>query len=179
MNDELQTLPDYLAPRLALVLVGINPSRYSAEVERYFANPRNRFWRAFNAAGLTPEPLSAETDYRVLEFGIGFTDLVKRPTSGISELRPEEYRQGAAMLREKLDRYQPRIVCFNGITAFSRYLQHTEGGRQRVSLGVQDRVIGGSRVFVAPNPSPANAAFSLDALVCWYRKLKELRDGLP
>ena len=46
-------------------------------------------------------------------------------------------------------------------------------------LGLQTHVIGGSRVFVAPNPSPANAAFSLDTLVCWYRKLKELRDGLP
>ena len=96
MDDELQTLPDYLAPGLALVLVGINPSRYSAQVGHYFANPRNRFWRAFNAAGLTPEPLSAETDHRALEFGIGFTDLVKRPTPGMSELRPEEYRQGAA-----------------------------------------------------------------------------------
>lgn len=178
MDDNLQTLPDYLAPGLALVLVGINPSRYSAEVGRYFANPRNRFWRAFNAAGLTPEPLSAETDHRALEFGIGFTDLVKRPTPGIAELRPEEYRQGAALLREKLDCYRPRIVCFNGITAFDRYLRHTEGGRQRVALGLQPHTIGESLVFVAPNPSPANAAFSLDALVCWYRKLKELRDGL-
>ena len=104
---------------------------------------------------------------------------MKRPTPGISELRPEEYRQGAALLREKLDRYRPKIVCFNGLTAFGRYLQHTEGGRQRASLGLQAHTIGGSRVFVAPNPSPANAAFSLDALVCWYRKLKELRDGLP
>ncbi len=178
MDDELQTLPDYLAPGLAVVLVGINPSRYSAEVGRYFANPRNRFWRAFNAARLTPEPLSAETDYRALEFGIGFTDLVKRPTPGISELRPEEYRQGAPLLREKLERYRPKIVCFNGITAFDRYLRHTEGRRQRVALGVQAHTIGESRVFVAPNPSPANAAFSLDALVCWYRKLKELRDGI-
>ena len=26
----------------------------------------------------------------------------------------------------------------------------------------------------APNPSPANAAFSLDDLVAWYRRLAEL-----
>ena len=45
-------------------------------------------------------------------------------------------------------------------------------------LGLQGRTIGGARVFVIPNPSPANAQYSLDDLVGWYRKLAEFRSEL-
>ncbi|SVD05925.1 uncharacterized protein METZ01_LOCUS358779, partial [marine metagenome] len=83
----METLPDYLLPNLSLILVGLNPSISSAQTGHYFANPRNRFWPAFNAAEMTPEPITAETDYRVLEFDIGMTDIVKRPTSGVSNLK--------------------------------------------------------------------------------------------
>ena len=38
----MKTLPDYLAPGLDIVFVGINPGRYSAEVGHYFATSRNR-----------------------------------------------------------------------------------------------------------------------------------------
>jgi len=38
--------------------------------------------------------------------------------------------------------------------------------------------IGDSRVFVTPNPSPANAAFSLEDLTDWYARLARLRESL-
>ena len=98
----METLPDHLRPGLDIVLVGLNPSIPSARTGRYFANPRNRFWRAFNAAGLTPEPLGPETDHRMLEFGIGMTDVVKRPTAGVGDLKAADFRDGAAALRERL-----------------------------------------------------------------------------
>jgi len=41
---------------------------------------------------------------------------------------------------------------------------------------LQPERIGDARVFVTPNPSPANAAFSLAVLTDWYRKLAALRD---
>ena len=98
----METLPDYLRPGLDIVLVGLNPSIPSAQTGRYFANPRNRFWRAFNAAGLTPEALGPETDHRMLEFGIGMTDVVKLPTAGVGDLKAADFREGAAALRERL-----------------------------------------------------------------------------
>ncbi|MDE2900617.1 MAG: hypothetical protein OXN15_06290, partial [Chloroflexota bacterium] len=52
------------------------------------------------------------------------------------------------------------------------------GRRDRVALGLQEWRIGESAVFVTPNPSPANASFSLEALTAWYSRLKELRDRL-
>ncbi len=173
----MQTLPDYLADGLDIVFVGLNPWHYSVQVGHYFATPRNRFWTALNLSGLVPEPMTAEDDLRILEHGIGFTDVVKRPTGGASELRAADFRRWAPVLRGKLERHAPRIVCFHGTTAYRGYLKYAETSARRPALGEQPDAIGSSRVFVVPNPSPANAAWSLDDLVEWYRRLRALRDG--
>ena len=174
----MKTLPDYLAPGLDVVFVGINPGAHSAEVGHYFATPANRFWPAVNRSGLFPEPLTAEDDHRVLEFGVGLTDVVKRPSNRASKLRAADYRQWAPVLRDKLERFAPSIVCFHGVTAYRNYLKYAEGVDARPDLGLQDRLLGASRIFVVPNPSPANAVYSVDDLTAWYRGLEELRAGL-
>ena len=172
----LNTLPDYLEPDLDLVLVGLNPSLYSVEVGHYFATTRNRFWRAINLSGLLTEPLDSSTDYRMLEQGIGMTDVVKRPTAGASDLRAADYREWAPILKEKIERFKPLIVCFHGAVAYRNYLRYAEGVRvSSIELGLQPHAIGLSQVFVVPNPSPANATYSLDALVGWYQALRVLR----
>ena len=173
----MKTLPDYLAAGLDIVFVGINPGAHSAEVGHYFATPANRFWPAVNRSGLFPEPLTAQDDHRVLDFGIGLTDVVKRPSSSASRLRAADYRRWAPVLREKLERFMPSIVCFHGVTGYRGYLKYAEGVDTRPELGLQHRPIGVSKVFVVPNPSPANAVYSVDDLTAWYRRLKDLRDG--
>ncbi len=178
----MDTLPDYLKDGLDIVFVGINPSGYSARVGHYFANPRNRFWSAFNRSGLveaelSPE-LSANLDHTLLDQGIGFTDLVKRATGQASQLASDDYRQGAPVLKEKLERYQPLIVCFHGMTSYRPYIRFAEGITDKATLGLQGLTIGRSIVFVAPNPSPANAKFSVEDLTGWFVKLRELRDEL-
>ena len=175
----MNTLPDYLKEGLDIVLVGLNPSLYSVEVGHYFATPRNRFWRAINRSGLLAKPLDANTDYKMPEQGIGMTDIVKRPTRGASDLRAADYREWAPVLKEKLERFQPLIVCFHGAVAYRNYLRHADDTKvSSIELGLQSHTIGRSRVFVVPNPSPANAAYSLDTLVGWYEALRDLRDDL-
>ena len=173
------SLPDYLAPGLALVFVGINPGLHSARVGHYFATPANRFWRAFNMAFLIEGDYGPEDDHRLLQHGIGFTDVVKRSTAGAAQLTARDFRHGVPLLREKLIRYQPKVVCFHGVTAYSNYLRFAEGEQAHPELGLQPDTIGRSLVFVVPNPSPANAAFSLPVLVEWYVRLKELTLGKP
>ena len=172
----MKTLPDYLTPGLDVVFVGLNPGLYSVEVGHYFASPRNRFWPAINRSGLLTEPLDASDDSKMLEQGLGFTDVVKRPSSGASDLRASDYRRWAPVLRQKLERFQPRIVCFHGAVAYRNFLRYGCDVDERPELGLQARIIGRSIVFLVPNPSPANAAYSLDTLVHWYRRLKELRE---
>ena len=93
-----ETLPDYLRPGLDIVSIGLNPSLPSVRAGFYFANPRNRFWRAVNASGLLQAPVQPGVEGMRILFerdGIGFTDVVKRPTAGGSELRAADYRGSA------------------------------------------------------------------------------------
>lgn len=172
---KMNTLPDYLRPGLRLVSVGLNPSLPSVEAGFYFANPRNRFWRALNRSGLLIEPVEpcVEAMGLLLEReGIGFTDVVKRPTRGGAGLRAADYRRDVPELKRKLDRLQPIIAWFHGKQAYGLYLRYGEGlTAARSAWGAQDLRIGQSRVYVTPNPSPANAAYSLGDLTRWYRGL--------
>ena len=177
-DNELQdtpTLPDLLGPGLSLVFVGLNPSEYSAREGHYFANPRNRFWAALNRSLLLPPALGRECspldDVVLLEHGIGFTDVVKRPTPQGSGLRAADYRRWAPLLREKLLQCQPKMVCFHGLMAYKAYLQYAEREKGAPELGLQPRAIGESGVFVVPNPSPANARYSVEDLTKWYNEV--------
>ena len=172
------TLSDYLSDGLDIVFVGLNPSRHSVEAGHYFANPRNRFWAALNRSGLADRDMTPQNDAKLLDYGIGFTDVVKRATPQGSALRAADFRRWAPVLKEKLLRYNPRIACFHGVTGYSAYLKYAGGITEKAALGLQQRRIGGISVFVVPNPSPANAQFSLDDLVWWYKRLGELREEL-
>lgn len=176
--EELVTLPDYLETGLDIVFVGLNPSLPSVAVGHYFANPRNRFWPAFNKSGLVGRTLSPEQDGSLLADGIGFTDVAKRPTAMGSGLKASDFRVWSPILKEKLLRYHPRIACFHGVTAYNAYLRYAEDIRENAELGLQQQTIGDTQVFVTPNPSPANATYSLDDLAAWYRRLKSLREEL-
>ena len=162
-----ETLPDYLREGLEIVFVGLNPGLYSAQVGHYFAHKHNRFWPALSASGLVPEPVGPEDDARLLAWGIGLTDVVKRPTRGIHELTPAEFRRGAKALRDKLVRYKPRIVCFVGLTGY-RVCCGSEG-----SPGLQAGRFAEAQVFVIPSTSPRNAHYSLATISAALRDLKQ------
>ena len=178
MPHDFETLPDYLQPGLDIVLVGINPSPYSVAAGHYFANPRNRFWAALNRSGLVEAEVTPEQDSTLLQHGIGFTDVCKRPTPQASGLKAADFRQWCPVLKEKLLHYQPRIACFHGVTGYNAFLKYGENSNQKAQLGLQPLTVGDTRFFVVPNPSPANAQYSIDDLVYWYRQLGSLREEL-
>jgi TDG/mug DNA glycosylase family protein len=178
-----ETLPDYLRSGLAIVSIGLNPSLPSVRAGYYFANPRNRFWRALRDSGLVSseepvEPGIATMELLLQRHGIGFTDVVKRPTAGGHDLRAADFREWAPLLQRKLLVYAPRIAWFHGKQAYAGYLRYGEGLAPQIDWGEQPRRLGSSRVFVTPNPSPANAVFSLADLVAWYVRLGEFRNRI-
>src|ERR1700687_1557624 len=116
-----KTLPDYLAPGLKLIFIGINPGSYSAQVGHYYARPGNLFWWALSNSGLIPKLLGPENDAELLTYKIGLTDGVKRPTHSSGELRQDEFDEGAKRTVKKIEEAAPQVACFVGLlgaTAF-------------------------------------------------------------
>jgi len=187
IKPPLQSLPDYLKPGLTLVFVGINPSIYSSQRGRYFARPTNRFWPAFSRSrlslpvreGLGLDSLTPEYDAALLDFGIGFTDVVKQPGANASLVTQEQFSEGAQLLRQRLEAYRPKVAAFHGLTAyrpFARYaLNQPKAG---ASLGLQPERLADTALFVVPNPSPANAHFKVADQTDWYDRLADFIDSL-
>lgn len=166
------TLPDYLPPHPDILFVGINPGAYSAQQGHYYSRATNRFWWALHASGLAPVPLSPHDDWRVVEFGLGLTDLVKRPTNSSAQVRHQEFVDGRQSLAAKIQQVEPLIICFNGLTGYQHFFQeHTQAGLQR-------RRHEGAWVFVVPSTSARNAAYSRTVILAYFRELKGLRDEL-
>ena len=157
---------DLLAPDLRLLFCGYNPSLASGRSSYHYAHPGNRFWRVLYAAGITARPYRPEEDARLLEWGIGFTNLCPRPTRRADELTREEIRAGSEVLRAKLERLEPRAVAYTGIGVY-RWFRATS----RVSWGVQDApAVPGVIDVVVPSPSGLNRMLFKE-LVEHYRVL--------
>ena len=147
----MKTLPDHLRSGMKLVIVGCNPGDRSARVGHYYAGRGNEFWPLLHDSGIVPELLDHRDDKRMIEFGIGLTDLVKRPTRGVEELRREEFAEGRILLSQKLEQYGPQVIAFNGKMAYENFSQRP------CELGLQKERLYGATVFVLPSTSGKNA----------------------
>jgi mismatch-specific thymine-DNA glycosylase len=162
-------LPDYLAPGLRLVFVGINPGLRSAATGHHYAGRGNHFWPLLFESGLVRQRLGYEDDARVLEFGIGLTNLVQRPSRSLTDLSTAEMRAGAAALRRKLLSYRPLVACFNG-----RSIYEVFAGRRGAPLGEQAEGLGLTSLFVMPSTSARTAAYQRGDKLAFFRDLRRL-----
>jgi TDG/mug DNA glycosylase family protein len=167
-------LPTYIRRDLTVLFCGINPGRVSATAGFHYANPANLFWRGLYEGGLTPRQLKPEETARLLEYGYGITDLVSRPTRSSGDLREADFSTGAEQFRQMVQTYRPRVICFNGITAF----RHATGRKKEpVSLGLQPQLAfgtgewAGSHLFVIPSTSGANASYTREERLAMFGEL--------
>jgi double-stranded uracil-DNA glycosylase len=158
-------LPDFLRPGLKVVFVGFNPGDRSSRIGHYYAGRGNQFWPFLYETGLTPERLAPEDDHRVLDFGIGLTDLVKRWSRSSNELRGDECRPGAERLAAKVRQAAPRVVAFNGKGAYEKF-----SGRP-AHLGLQREWLAGARIFVLPSTSGRNGSLTRAEKLLHFRRL--------
>ncbi len=168
----MRTLPDYLRKKMKMILVGANPGDRSARVGHYYAGRANQFWPVMYESGVIPEPLGYADDRRILEFGIGMTDLVKRPTRGIEEIERQEFAEGRVLLARKLEELRPRVVAFNGKMVYEKF-----AGRP-CKLGLQKKTLYGARVFVLPSTSGKNAGTARGIKMRYFKKLAALLRSL-
>lgn len=161
------TLEDILADQLQVVFCGLNPGKGSAALGLHFANRSNRFWRTMHLAGFTPHELRPQEGPTLLQYRCGLTTMVERPTASAGELARHEFKDAAAAFEQKMHCRAPRFVAFLGKAGYSSL-----SGRREISWGLQPRLLGDASVWVLPNPSGRNLAFSLDQLVEAYQQLR-------
>ena len=151
-----------------MIFCGINPGFVSAAAGAHFANPRNDFWRLLHAAGFTPRLLEPGEQFEALRHGIGLTNAALRTTKGSGDLRQADFA-GAAERLERLARdLRPGAIAFVGKEAYRGAFG------ERRQLGLQQRRLGESVLFVLPSTSPANAAVGWNERLRWFRELRRL-----
>ncbi|BEV12717.1 mismatch-specific DNA-glycosylase [Asticcacaulis sp. DW145] len=141
-------VPDLLRPGLKLVFCGTALGRVSAQKRAYYAHPGNFFWRTLHKVGLTHERLSPTEYPRLLDHGIGLTDLCKAHYGNDVDLPAEAWN--AEALRAKITEYAPRHLAFTSKTAASVFLGRPTG---QIALGRQVETAGETTLWVLPSPS--------------------------
>ena len=146
--ERRHTLADSVGPGMRLLVCGVNPSPYSADVGVGYGRPGNRFWPAALAAGIAPvdrDPAAA------LAAGTGMTDFDKRVTPRAAQVTRDDYEAGFARVTRLVAWLRPGAVCFVGLSGW-----RTVVDRLAVA-GVQPDAIGGRPAYVMPSTSGLNA----------------------
>jgi TDG/mug DNA glycosylase family protein len=138
-------LPDILSPGLRIVFCGTAAGTASAKAKAYYAGPGNRFWPTLYETGLTSELLEPAEFARLLEFGIGLTDICKLLHGSDEEVGTVEFDVDG--LRARVAEAEPERLAFNGKNAARGALERD------VAFGPQDEQIGGAEVWVLPSTS--------------------------
>jgi mismatch-specific thymine-DNA glycosylase len=174
----MRTLPDHLRKGMKLVIIGCHPTESSVRVGHYYAGRDNEFWPLIFESGVVPEPFDYRDDKRVIEFGIGLTDLVKRPSKTMESIAREDFAEGRIVLSQKLEEFAPRVVAFNGKMTYELFAQ------RRCNYGLQKESLYGARVYVLPQ-TPGPPMKPKNEKLQHFRKLAQLvrrvsneRDGV-
>lgn len=112
-GEPIRTLRDLLRPGLRAVFVGINPAPTSVSAGHYYQGKLGkRFWSRLESASITTDLPPGREDDAAFEQGLGFTDLMKRPTSGSSEVSNTELGDGVDSLARRLEPARGAVVVF-------------------------------------------------------------------
>ena len=144
-----RTLSDTVGPDMKLLIVGLNPSMYSADVGHGFARGGNRFWPAALASGIVTR--AHDPRHALIVDGVGMTDLVKRATPRADQLTKEEFRHGTQRVERLVAWLHPEAVCFVGLSGYRVAVN------RKAIAGWQAEPFGGRPAYVMPNTSGLNA----------------------
>ena len=167
-------VPDVIAPGLSVLFCGINPGLWSAATGHHFARPGNRFWPALHRGGFTDRQLRPDEEAELLGYGLGITNVVARGTARADELTAEELITGGRTAAAKVRRYRPAWLAVVGIGAY-----RTAFAAPGTRIGPQPEPLGGTQVWVLPNPSGLNAHYTLDRLAEEFARLSETAERGP
>lgn len=161
MGSTHLTLADVWPAEPRAVIVGLNPPPGSVAKGHYYQGPvGQRQMHRLVAGGLLPTPADGRTfEEAAVGVGIGFTDIVKRPTVGEKDLTRAELAFGMESLRDRLaERKVPTVIC--------AYRQPVRAllGHEGAPGWQPELTAWGARVFRMPGPYAATDV--AESIVC-------------
>jgi len=165
VNRTTEDLIDY---NLKVLFCGINPGMWSGATGFHFAKPGNRFWKTLHLSGFTDRLLHPSEEHELLENGCGITSFCKRTTARADELSNEEMIEGGKVLVKKVLEFKPQFLAVLGIGAY-----RTAFNQPKAHLGLQDKKIGETKIWLLPNPSGLNAHYQLNDLAELFGELRQ------
>lgn len=144
-------LKDLLQPNLDIVFCGTAAGEVSAKKQAYYAGPGNQFYHVLYKAGFTPKLLQPQEYGQLLEYNIGLTDLVKLTSGNDNVLVKADF--DILGFKNKINQYQPKIVCFNGKGAAAVLLYNNIKKTKTINYGFLPQTIGITKFFVATSTS--------------------------
>jgi TDG/mug DNA glycosylase family protein len=148
LGEQVETLADLLRPGLRAVCVGINPSPVSVAAGHYYQGPiGRRFWQRLQRVDVIEASDTGREDDAAFLAGVGFTDIVKRPTARANAISAAEFEHGRELLAEKLRRHRPALLIFTFKKTATTLLGPFKGHGHRPELE-----FAGGQVFVMPGP---------------------------
>jgi TDG/mug DNA glycosylase family protein len=161
------TVPDVVKPGLRVLFCGLNPGLMSGALGQHFARPGNRFWKVLYLSGFTDRVVTPSEQWSLLDRGIGITNLVPVTTRSATELSAGQLREGAVILEKNVAQWQPAFVAVLGMQAF-----RTAFRQPRATIGEQDALPSGARLWLLPNPSGLQARYGLGEMVPLFTELR-------
>ncbi len=169
MGVQVVTLEDLFPKDCRAVLVGINPSPKSVAAGHYYQGRlgQRSVLPRLRQAGLVPDGHPGEEDDAAMKCGLGFTDIVKRPTASATEVRAAEYQFGRPILEAKLARIGAPLIIFSFKKAADKYFDKDVRGFGFIGPRLAD-----STVFVMPGPMASSADGSVQKALDDLREWK-------
>ena len=125
-----------------------------------------------HAARFTSRLYEPGEQFELLEEGIGVTNAAYRTTPGSGDLRRSDFAGSAERLEQLALELEPRWIAFVGKEAYRGAFG------ERPELGVQERTLAKTRLFVLPSTSPANAAVPWLERLHWFQEFAGRASGL-
>ncbi len=147
-GDSSDVLDDVLQIGLQVVFCGTAAGKRSALLRHPYTGSGNKFWATIHQVGLTDDLLLPSDYTKLVNFGLGLTDIAKRASGADSVLSSGDF--DIARFRDKLTKFSPRVLAFNGKKAASIFYERPT---RKLPYGLQRDLIGEIRVWVLPSTS--------------------------
>ena len=149
-------LKDVLTENLDVVFCGTAKGKASALKGYYYAHSGNKFYGILHSANFTPIKILPSDCYSINQYRIGLTDLVHTEYGNDNEISDASYEIDVFI--KKMEQYKPKFIGFTSKAAASFALGF-KGATSLIDYGLQNRLIGESKVFVLPSTSGSARGF--------------------